>query len=282
MGYADASAFIDYAIGNSLRRDPKMTVPDARSIIVAGIYIGGITLPVWDDPWYGRTSRLYLSGFFLDVVKPMAPIARLLKEEGYRAVVCDSASEMTSVLPLKLAAVRAGLGWQGKHSLLISKTYGTFLALGGVITNADFEHNTRAEKDRCLKCDKCRDACPMGALETPYVLNRNRCLSYMLQSDELPENARATMENRVGDCEICQDVCPWNHKHLNRPLGTKRTLSFPIDIQDWTSFFHLSRLAELSQERYKERLGGLSTDIPYRFFQRNVRIAMKNARTAKS
>jgi len=70
-----------------------------------------------------------------------------------------------------LAAIRAGLGWQGKHSLLISKKFGTFLALGGIITDADLEHNTIEESDRCRNCDKCQTACPLAALDPPYVLN---------------------------------------------------------------------------------------------------------------
>ena len=71
IGFADASEFKGYRLGRSIRRDPKLSLPDAKTIIVAGVYIGGITLPVWQDPWYGRTSRLYLSGYFLDMVKPL-------------------------------------------------------------------------------------------------------------------------------------------------------------------------------------------------------------------
>ncbi len=85
-------------------------------------------LPAWKNPRYGRTSRLYLSEFFFDVVKPLEPIAELLKKEGFQSVICDGSTNEGSILPLKLAAVRAGLGWQGKHSLLVSKKNGTFLA----------------------------------------------------------------------------------------------------------------------------------------------------------
>jgi epoxyqueuosine reductase QueG len=126
LGFAEASEFTDYALSQSLRRDPKLSLLNATTIIVAGIYIGGVTLPAWTNPWYGRTSRLYLSEFFLDVVKPLEPLVDLLKNEGYQAIVCEGSKKDGSVLPLKLAAIRAGLGWQGKHSLLISKKYGTF------------------------------------------------------------------------------------------------------------------------------------------------------------
>ena len=151
LGFAEPSPFSHYALTHSRRIDPKLSLPNAKTIIVAGIYIGGLTLPIWKNTRYGRTSRLYLSEFFLDVVKPLEPIAELLKREGFQSVICDGSANEGSVLPLKLAAVRAGLGWQGKHSLLISKKYGTFLALGGIITDAVLEYNTEEESDKCKK-----------------------------------------------------------------------------------------------------------------------------------
>ncbi len=278
LGFAKASEFTGYALSNSKRRDPKLSLPDAKTIIVAGIYIGGLTLPAWANPWYGRTSRLYLSEFFLDVVKPIEPIVAFLRDQGYRAIVCESSTSEGSILPLKLAAIRAGLGWQGKHSLLISKKYGTFLALGGIVTNADLEHNTKEEPDRCHKCDKCQKACPLAALDQAYVLNTNKCLSYLLQVEYLPEEAQAVMENRVGDCEICQQVCPWNKKHLDSPLSTKMTTSFQKKIENWEDFFYLPNLVELTGKEYREMLGHLNTGIPYDVFHRNVLIAMEKAK----
>jgi len=278
LGFAEAFEFTDYAISHSRRQDPKLSLPDAKTIIVAGIYIGGVTLPAWTNPWYGRTSRLYLSEFFLDVVKPLEPIVTFLRKEGYSTIVCDSSTEEGSILPLKLAAVRAGLGWQGKHSLLISKKYGTFLALGGIITNAVLDHNTHVEPDRCRKCDKCQQACPLAALDKPYRLNRDKCLSNFLQVKDLPERAQAVMENRVGDCEICQHACPWNKKHLAHPLVTTATKLFQKKIKDWETFFYLPELIKLSKKEYREKMGHLKTCIPYSLFQRNVLIAMEKAK----
>ena len=277
LGFAGASEFKDYALSDSRRQDPKLSLADARTIVVAGIYIGGLTLPAWTNPRYGRTSRLYLSEWFLDVVTPLEPIVNLLKEEGYQALVCDGTVDDGSILPLKLAAVRAGLGWQGKHSLLISKKFGTFLALGGIITNALLEHNTQEATNRCRECDKCQKACPLKALDQAYVLNKNRCLSYRLQVEGLPDEARAVMENRVGDCEICQDACPWNKKHLDKPFDTHMTQSFQTKIADWEKFFYLPDLVQLSEKEYSEKLGHLNTGIPYKLFHRNVLIAHAKA-----
>ena len=130
LGFTEASEFTDYALCHSKRRNPRLSLPNAKTIIVAGIYIGGLTLPAWTNPSCGRTSRLFLSGFFLDVVTPLEPIAALLRQEGYRAMICESSEAEGSILPLKLAEIRAGLGWQGKHSLLISKTGGPYRASG--------------------------------------------------------------------------------------------------------------------------------------------------------
>lgn len=280
VGFTEASEFSGYALSSSRRRDPKLSLSYAKSIIVAGVYIGGFTLPAWGNPLYGRTSRLYLSKFFLDVVKPLKPIVTLLKNHGYKAIVCDDSREKGSILPLKLAAARAGLGWQGKHTLLLSKKYGTFLALGGIITDAPLEHNFRQEPDRCHECEKCQRACPSGALDKPYVLNIDRCLSNLLQIEHLPEEAQAAMGNRVVDCEICQEACPWNRKHLDRPMATGRTQSFLKKIEDWEKLFYLPDLVDLSEEGYREKLGPLNTGISYGLFHRNVLIAWQRAKTS--
>jgi len=279
VGFAKASEFSDYLLNQHQRRDPKLTLPNAKSIIIAGIYIGGVTLPEWKNPWYGRTSRLYLSGFFLDVVRPLKPIAEFLKNKGYQAKICDGSKEGGSILPLKLAAVRAGLGWQGKHSLLISKKYGTFLALGGIITDADLEHNAIEEKNRCRTCTECQNACPVSALDHAYVLNKSKCMSNLLATENLPMEVQTVMENRIGDCEICQESCPWNRKHLKSSLVTKMTDQFQKKIKDWEDSFYLPNLCRLSENGFKDLFGHLNIDIPYHLFRRNVLIAMERAKS---
>lgn len=279
LGFADASEFENYALPESLRRSPKLSLPDARTIIVAGIYIGGLRLPGWESPFWGRTSRLYLSSFFLDVVKPIEPIAKYLRNNGHRAIVCDESTEKSSILPLKLAAVRAGLGWQGKHSLLISRKYGTFLALGGIITNAGLETNKKAEPDRCRDCERCQKSCPLEALHEPYVLDRKKCMSHILMAESLGEKVTSVMENRIGDCEICQDACPWNRKHLGNPLKSRMTESFQKEVEYLQDIFYLPKLVGLSEHEYKKIFGRFNTDIPFEIFHRNVLLADERAKT---
>ena len=282
IGFADASEFSGYRLNQHQRRNPKLTLPNATSIIVAGIYIGGVTLPEWENPWYGRTSRLYLSGYFLDIISPLAPIADFLKSEGYHARICNGTREDGSILPLKLAAIRAGLGWQGKHSLLISRKYGTFLALGGIITDAGLDHARAPEKNRCKSCTLCRDACPVSALEQPYVLDTARCMSNLLSEANLPAKIETVMENRIGDCEICQEACPWNQKHIKSPLKTGMTALFQKKLKAWGDTFHLSHLADMSPQDYRDTFGHLKTEIPYGLFHRNVLIARSNAQKTLS
>lgn len=170
--------------------------------------------------------------------------------------------------------------WQGKHSLLVSKTYGTFLALGGIVTNAELDHNLDEERNRCRNCDKCQHACPLGALEKAYILRKQKCLSYFLQTGNVPEDVQSVMGNQVMDCEICQDVCPWNAKHIAAPLPTKRMMSFYTKIPVWEDFFSLPNLVKLTERDYHEALDHLSTTIPYTIFHRNVMLAMERLQSS--
>ena len=102
-------------------------------------------------------------------------------------------------------------------------------------------------------------------------------MSYLLADEILPPEVQAVMENRIGDCEICQEACPWNKKHLEHPLETEMSACFQKKIRQWGDFFHLSNLNKLSQNGYKNMLGQLNTDIPYGVFKRNVSIALRNA-----
>lgn len=276
VAFSDAMAFEGYLHAESPRRDPRLSVPNARAVVVAGVYIGGMSLPGWQSPSTGRTSRLFLSGFFNDVVVELDPVADILRSEGFCALICDDLLPSGSVVPLKLAAIRAGLGWQGKNSLLVNQRYGTYLALGGIVTDAPLETNSGKEPNRCGKCSKCQEACPVGAIDQAHVLTRTKCLSYLLQQTNLPEATARVVGNRVMDCEICQDVCPWNAKHLKSPLKTKRTTAFLECMDADSGAWDLSRLSELDESGYEARFAWLRTGLPFAAFRRNVLNAIDN------
>jgi epoxyqueuosine reductase len=277
-GFTHADPFEDYLLPGSLRQDPGRVLSHARTLMVFGVYIGEFVLPAWEDPFCGRTSRLFLSGFYSDVVVPLDSIRSYLKDRGFSAIVCDSLQSDTSVLPLKLAALRAGLGWQGKNTLLLSREYGSFLALGGIITDAPLDTDAVQERDRCGTCRACQDACPTNALAEPYRLNRRRCLASLYREASLPREICRAMGNRIVECEICQDVCPWNRKHMQEPLADEQKGRFDKGIGELTRFFTLSNLFGLSEREYESMFRPFRTDIPYRIFRRNVVIALGNTR----
>ena len=217
-----------------------------------------------------------MSEYFLDVVQPLLPVAEYLRKKGYLAIECESSNAESSVLPLKLAAIRAGFGWQGKNSLFISKEYGSYLALGGIITDAEFNYNNKQEINYCKQCEKCITACPLEAIESPYNVNSNKCLSKLLQMKEFSKSTQSVMENRIGDCEICQDVCPWNKKHIDNPLNTKLTEKFKSNVKKWEKRFYLPDLENLTKEKYESLFGELNTTVPFEIFKRNVKKANEN------
>lgn len=113
----------------------------------------------------------------------------------------------------KAWAVRAGIGWQGKHTNIINRNLGSWFFIANIITNFKFEYST-IETDHCGSCRACIDACPTNAITAPYVLDSNKCISYLTieNKNEIPAEFQNKFENWLYGCDICQDVCPWNNK----------------------------------------------------------------------
>jgi epoxyqueuosine reductase len=120
----------------------------------------------------------------------------------------------TAPLPEKLIAMRCGLGWVGKNSMLINRKLGSYLFLGEVITNLDLPTTGKLVKNYCGTCTKCIDACPTGAINSNGSIDSNRCLSYLTieKRDAFNETEKGFLEYQIFGCDICQQVCPWNKK----------------------------------------------------------------------
>jgi epoxyqueuosine reductase len=168
------------------------------------------------------------------------------------------------------AAVRAGVGFYGKNTLVITRTYGSWVVLGTLVTSAEVEPTRPLELD-CGSCRLCIDACPTGALDEPGTVDSTRCLSYWTQAPApIPEEYRAELGSQVYGCDICQDVCPWNRGVEKRrasapiPEGAEPT----VDLVEW-----LAADGEELVRRY-DRLFVPGNDP--RYLRRNALVALGN------
>ncbi len=194
------------------RSSPDALWPEARTVIALAVSYGPTADPLdliskkerGTISVYARTARDYH-----DVVKrKLKRLARWLVEThgGGVKVFVDTAPVLE-----KPAAAAAGLGWQGKHTNLVSRRYGSWLFLGEVFTTLALEPD-EPHQDRCGTCRACLDVCPTEAFTAPYRLDPRRCISYLTieHKDPIPHEFRRAMGNRIYGCDDCLAVCPWN------------------------------------------------------------------------
>ncbi len=193
------------------RRTPRAMWPAARTAVLLGVNYGPT-----DDPLavLARRDRAGISVYargddYHDVVKGrLKQLAQWLaaRAGGDVKVFVDTAPLMEKPL-----AERAGLGWQGKHTNLVSRRFGSWLVLGCILTDLELAPDP-PERDWCGSCRRCLDVCPTDAFPAPYRLDARRCISYLTIEHEgpIPPAFRRPMGNRVFGCDDCLAVCPWN------------------------------------------------------------------------
>jgi epoxyqueuosine reductase len=193
------------------RSDPRMLWGDVRAIVMLGLNYGGA-----DDPLAILARRelgaisVYAQGDdYHDLIKArLKAIARWLVAQagGDVKVFVDTAAVMEKPL-----AEAAGLGWQGKHTNLVSRELGSWLFLGAIFTTLDLPEDT-PEADHCGSCRACLDVCPTAAFPAPYRLDARRCISYLTieHKGPIPRELREAIGNRIYGCDDCLAVCPWN------------------------------------------------------------------------
>ena len=241
---------------------PELLVPGARTVVSAA-------LCYWEPgsepgPGQGRLPRYAWRNAYAELRAKLELMGERLG--GAYRVLVDENQHVD-----REAASRAGVGFYGKNTMIITRRHGSWVVLGTLVTDAEIEPTPALALD-CGECRLCIDACPTGALDEPGVLDSTRCLSYWTQSRrEIPDEYREALGSRVYGCDICQDVCPWN-----RGVEKRRAARPPsedaepvVSLRDWLE----ADPAELS--RHYDRLYVPRNDG--RFLQRNARIALENA-----
>jgi epoxyqueuosine reductase len=255
------------------RVDPATYLPGARSVICVAINYHVPLEPV--DPTealhHGRVARYALGDDYHELIKSrLYELADAIRQmaPGARTRACvDTAPIMEKEL-----AARAGVGWFGKNSCVINEYAGSWLLLGEVITTLQLPFDEPAP-DRCGTCRRCIDACPTGAITSPYQLDATRCISYLTIEHRGPiaPELQAQMSNWLYGCDICQDVCPWNSRALVaiapelQPRFTTGTLDVR-NVMRWTDDDYRAKLRGSAMKRVK---------LPV--LQRNARIVAANA-----
>ena len=223
---------------NESMADPRNILPDAESLIVLGVPCK-LQNPAddssqYDGPHanlstYWRHNRPVISGIG-------DQMAEYVQKRGFEVKLGDYGKPWH--MPLKAAAVRAGLGHYGKNTLFYATEFGSWVALLGVLTNAKLELSEARANDICGKCNACVEACPTGAIYEPYKVDILKCRTYlnhprMQDVGEVPDSLREKMGNWLCGCDICQDVCPINRKVKPRELSTSFKVKwFDVPVPD--------------------------------------------------
>jgi epoxyqueuosine reductase len=209
---AGAHGDMDWLAANPQRRtDPRVLWPGVRSVIMLGVNYGPDENPlsILEQRRRGAISVYAQGDDYHDVIKKrLKALARWLvaASGGEVKVFVDTAAVMEKPL-----AQAAGLGWQGKHTNLVSRQLGSWLFLGAIFTASDLPRD-EADTDHCGSCRACLDICPTAAFPAPYKLDARRCISYLTIESKcpIPHEFRKAIGNRVYGCDDCLAVCPWN------------------------------------------------------------------------
>jgi epoxyqueuosine reductase len=240
---------------------PERLLTDARTVVSAALcYYAPEPEP---KPGEGRLPRYTWSDGYTALREKLDELGRRIG--GSYRVLVDANQHVD-----REAAARAGVGFYGKNTLLITRRHGSWVVLGTLVTDVEIESAAPLALD-CGSCRLCIDACPTGALDEPGVLDATRCLSYWTQSAEpIPEDYRAELRDQVYGCDICQDVCPWNRGVERRRAGQQ----LPHDAEPHVSLVEwLAADPQQLRERYA-RLYVPRNDG--RLLQRNALVALGN------
>ncbi|WP_300394690.1 tRNA epoxyqueuosine(34) reductase QueG [Henriciella sp.] len=254
------------------RKAPTAMWADAKSAVILAMNYGppASPLPQLEMREHGNISVYARGADYHDLIKKkLKQLARDFAQASGEEVkvFVDTAPLMEKPL-----AEKAGLGWQGKHTNLVSREHGSWLFLGAILTAAELQPD-EAEEDHCGSCRACLDICPTDAFPAPYQLDARRCISYLTieHAEPIPAEFRAPMGNRIYGCDDCLAICPWNkfaHTSAEHKLWARAELKLP-ELED---------LAALDDEGFREVFAGSPIKRTGRNrMLRNVLIAIGNS-----
>jgi epoxyqueuosine reductase len=244
---------------------PEKLMPEACTVVSAALcyYAEEPARP----PGHGRLPRYTWHDAYAELRDKLDELGRRLG--GAYRVLVDENQHVD-----REAAARAGVGFYGKNTMLITRRFGSWVVLGTLVTDQELESTPPLELD-CGSCTLCIEACPTGALDDPGTLDATKCLSYWTQSPrEMPPEYGPELGAQVYGCDICQDVCPWNRGIEKRRAGQAPPAGAEphVDLVKWLES-DPDELRGRYARLYVPRNDG-------RFLQRNARIALENERLA--
>jgi epoxyqueuosine reductase len=254
------------------RGDPQVLWPEARTVVVLGLNYGPDADPLEDEPAKDRANISVYARHrdYHDVLKKkLKALGRWIADthKTELKVFVDTAPVMEKPL-----AQAAGIGWQGKHTNLVSRALGSWLFLGEVFLAIDLPAD-ELESDHCGECRRCLDACPTQAFPAPYQIDARRCISYLTieHMGPIPHALRPLIGNRIYGCDVCLAVCPWNKF---AQAAAEPELKARADLIDP----ELGLLAGLDDAAFRRRFAGSPVKrIGRDRFLRNVLIAIGNS-----
>jgi epoxyqueuosine reductase len=243
------------------RLDPRILFPGARSIVVC--LLNYYTEHEHDDhPTRGKISRYAWGDDYHDVLREkLSALAEWIRggnPESNGKVCVDTAPFMD-----KAWAVRAGLGWLGKSSNLVTQELGSWVFIGSIILDIELGYDDAIVDDHCGTCTACLDACPTRAIVEPYVVDSKKCISYTtieLRDETLGPDIADKLDGWIYGCDVCQDVCPWNR--FEKPTAESRFQprqgETSLDLEAVASMEHASYVERFRRSAMKRtKLSGL-------------------------
>jgi epoxyqueuosine reductase len=241
------------------RADPKALWAGAKSVVMLGLNYGPAhdPLAVLEHKERGAISVYAAGDDYHDLVKKKlkAVAGEIFRRHGAQVkVFVDTAPVMEKPL-----AQQAGIGWQGKHTNLVSRDFGSWLFLGSIFTDLDLPPDA-SEPDHCGVCHACLDVCPTRAFPAPYQLDARRCISYLTieHKGPIPRELRKEMGNRIYGCDDCLAVCPWNKfAQASSVLNPREELTAPrlaelaqLDDAGFRALFRKSPVKRIGRDRF--------------------------------